>query len=451
MKYLRKVIILHRVWMRLFCAALCLSLLCGVASAQQRRKQKTPRALALVQWPPKGNPVVVPIAILIDGNFYDASIYMADPVPMALEYGNVYEVEKSGEPTGFVTVEGARDAGGRWIGTSKYQTKAEILAASTRRAASPVRKDPEEGPPKLTRGDEKKPPVSSAPAPTTAKQEPDQNKTDDGRPRLQKPAEPESPQAAAPTAQAPATSQRQSEDPDFAGRPRLRRGKPADAIESAPAPEVARVSTDTTVGHKNAAAPETQVRILPAISDAGGPEPTSFLMPGSETAPPRLVSGMEDLARTALQKYADAHGGAQVGTLEEVEVRAFDLSLVSQATVVLTASAHPAEPKPAPARRGRREAAPVAPTIDPSLTYWITVVARENYNGELRPLQVWTTDDKHLDAYPRMELIDAVDADGDGRGELLFRKINDLGRSFVISRAGVDQLVTLYDSSQLSQ
>lgn len=405
-----------------------------------------------MQWPPKGNPVVVPIAILIDGHFYDASIYMADPVPMALEYGNVYEVEKSGEPTGFVTVEGARDAGGRWIGMSKYQTKAEILAASTRRAAPAVRKDPEEGPPKLTRGDEKKPAAQPAPAATTAKQEPAPNKSDEDRPRLQKPAESANTQAAAPKAPAPsAAPQRQTEDPDFAGRPRLRRGKPADAVESAPAPEVARVSTDTAAPHKTASAPEAQVRILPAISDAGGPEPTSFLIPGSETAPARMVSGMEDLARTALQKYADAHGGAQVGSLEDVEVRAFDLSLVSQATVVLTASAHPTQPKPAPLRRGKREAAPVPQPVDTSLTYWITLVARENYNGELRPLQVWTTDDKHLDAYPRVELIDAVDADGDGRGELLFRKINDLGRSFLLTRAGVDQLVTLYDSSQLSQ
>ncbi len=49
-----------------------------------------------------------------------------------------------------------------------------------------------------------------------------------------------------------------------------------------------------------------------------------------------------------------------------------------------------------------------------------------------------------------MELIDALDADGDGRGELLFRAVNDLGRSFVISRVTADQVVALYDSGELA-
>ena len=50
-----------------------------------------------------------------------------------------------------------------------------------------------------------------------------------------------------------------------------------------------------------------------------------------------------------------------------------------------------------------------------------------------------------------MELIDAIDADGDGRGELLFRAINDLGRNFVISRVTADQVVPLYDSGALQR
>ena len=85
MNNLRRPIILHRIARRTTIALLCLTVLCSMTAAQQRRKAKTPRAIALIEWPEKGKPVVVPIAILIDGRFHDASIYMADPVPMALE------------------------------------------------------------------------------------------------------------------------------------------------------------------------------------------------------------------------------------------------------------------------------------------------------------------------------------------------------------------------------
>jgi len=47
----------------------------------------------------------------------------------------------------------------------------------------------------------------------------------------------------------------------------------------------------------------------------------------------------------------------------------------------------------------------------------ITLIARTNLEGELRKLFFSETDSAHLDVAPRMELIDAVDADGDGRGE----------------------------------
>jgi hypothetical protein len=468
MKVLQRAIILHRGARRIACALLCLSILCGFAAAQQRRKQKTPRALALVEWPAKGNPVVVPIAILIDGHFYDASIYMADPVPMALEDGTVYEVEKSGSPLGFATVGMVRGGDGHWVGMAKYQTEAEVVAATTRKEAPAVRSDPDEGPPKLTR-DEKKtaaeapaaaPPASpKAGPPTDSKQEPAAGKSDDDRPRLQRPNEPQPAQsapAASPAEAKPAQSQQ--DDADYAGRPRLRRGKPVETnVESAPAPSVARLSTATITGRRTEAlrhspVPGAPVKILPAISDAGGPEPASYLMPGSETVPPRLVSAMDDLARSELQKYADSHGGAHVGALEDVDIRAFDLALVNQATVVLTATAHSAAvPAAAAPRRGRRVAMPEAQPVDPSLTFSITIVARENFDGGVRVLKSWVTDNRHLDVYPQMELIDAVDADGDGRGELLFRSINDLGRSFVIYRVSADQLVPLYDSAQLSQ
>ena len=60
-----------------------------------------------------------------------------------------------------------------------------------------------------------------------------------------------------------------------------------------------------------------------------------------------------------------------------------------------------------------------------------------------RPFQN-LTDSQHLDVIPRLELIDAVDADGDGRGELLFREISDAGKAFVVYRVIGDRLWPLF-------
>jgi hypothetical protein len=48
---------------------------------------------------------------------------------------------------------------------------------------------------------------------------------------------------------------------------------------------------------------------------------------------------------------------------------------------------------------------------------------------------------------PRMNLVDAVDADGDGRAELLFEQIFDTGKAYVIYRVGADQLWALYQGT----
>ena len=67
------------------------------------------------------------------------------------------------------------------------------------------------------------------------------------------------------------------------------------------------------------------------------------------------------------------------------------------------------------------------------------------YNN-LHKLYSGITDRFHLDVTPRLELIDAIDADGDGRGELLFRQTSDAGTGWVIYRVTGDKLWKLFDS-----
>jgi hypothetical protein len=66
--------------------------------------------------------------------------------------------------------------------------------------------------------------------------------------------------------------------------------------------------------------------------------------------------------------------------------------------------------------------------------YFVTVVARLDLNGQ--PIKIYSavTDSNHLDAYPRVEIVDAVDADANGRGDLLFRQYSDTSVSYALYR-----------------
>jgi hypothetical protein len=118
-----------------------------------------------------------------------------------------------------------------------------------------------------------------------------------------------------------------------------------------------------------------------------------------------------------------------------VQLRFFDLSSSNEPVLVLTAKAH--MPRPSG----------FAPAKAEDLQYFITFVARADIYGELRKLFSNVTDTRHLDAIPRMELIDAVDVDGDGRGELLFRQISDAGSAYDIYRVTGDQLWPLFEGT----
>jgi hypothetical protein len=74
------------------------------------------------------------------------------------------------------------------------------------------------------------------------------------------------------------------------------------------------------------------------------------------------------------------------------------------------------------------------------------LVAYPDIYNNLHKVYVGVTDKYHLDLTPRLELIDAVDADGDRRGELLFRETADGGSGWVIYRASADKLWKMYDS-----
>ena len=181
--------------------------------------------MGLVQLLPNGKARLIPITILYDGEFYDASAYKASPVPMALESGTVYEGVRTGVSQGLFTVTSALQGNNTWIGNGTWQSNAAIAAAKEAAAKrkevmSKPAPEPAEGPPVLRRASAKPKPAEDAPAAAPAS------------PGPASPAPPAS--APAPSAPPPAASD------DDSDRPVLKRpATEAAPAASAPSPAVA--------------------------------------------------------------------------------------------------------------------------------------------------------------------------------------------------------------------
>jgi len=115
----------RRVWIAVVCVLLVSTAFAQVA--KRRPVSQGPRALGLVEIDSNGSGRLVPVLIMVDGKFYDASIYKADPVPMALQPGTVYEAVKSGVPQGLFTVTNPLPQKG-WLGLGSWRTNAQIAA-----------------------------------------------------------------------------------------------------------------------------------------------------------------------------------------------------------------------------------------------------------------------------------------------------------------------------------
>jgi hypothetical protein len=417
--------------------------LARIAATQTARKTaKGPRALGLVQLAPSGKAHLIPIAILIDGKFYDASAYKADPVPFALDSEVVYEAVQTGISKGLFTVSGALHNQNNWIGEGTWQAAGSAPKKKKITDEKPKLED-DSGPPVLRKSGSPKSNPTPEPAPSAPSQ-PQPSAT---------PAPAPAPPAATPAAPAPAgggDEQQSDEDPN---RPVLRRGtQPARnqsaAAQSAPSASHSAVSPPPQGKNAKPGA----IQLIPAVSDAHGPEPRPYIFEMKPDEEQQYRKKMLALAAVEVQKKAREMTPVMPGaapakrtpaptrpakapspTFDDIELRAFDLWNTNQPVFVISASAH----LPASA----------ASAVKEPHTYFVTLVADADIYTELHKLLVEVTDQQHLDEFPRLEVIDAVDADGDGRGELLFRQVSDAGTAWVIYRATADTLYPLFEGT----
>jgi hypothetical protein len=476
--------------------------------ARKGNVDKGPRALGLVQLAPSGKKGrLIPIAIMLDGKFFDAGSYKASPVPMALDFDTVYEAFRTGVSQGVFTITQPGQLNHVWIAEGTWLPAGMVDPKKAKKYSTPViADDDKDGPPVLHRRagksdsdsesdgknaekskddkskddkskDEQKPstpastatgtsstaPASTAPASggtsgtSTAGTTPSTTASGSAPPASDSAKAPATtPSDAAKTPAPPATAKAPSDDETIQdpNRPRLRRGKPEStehreayttfdaAIYSPAAPMNGK--TDAKQPLDAVPAPV----LIPAISDAGGPDPRPYLYELKpveeaiyrnkmlELAAQQLHSSKGAAAKDAAtpRKTAAGKSGAKAAKpdFDYVSLHIFDLSNSNEPVLVLSAKTHPADPGAKGSIEEPKE---------------ITLIARTNLEGDLQKLFFSETDSRHLYSSPRMELIDAVDADGDGRGELLFRRTFDDGSAYAIYRVTADGLWPLFEGT----
>ncbi len=452
-----------------------------------RKKDAGPRALGILQLAPNGKASLVPIAILVDGKFWDASAYKADPVPMSLDSGVVYEAERAGGSLGLFTVGSALhsnspNAPAPWIATGAWRpVGTEPTTTGIKVENTPVGLEDADAPPRLTRDPKAvKQPASgtgtdaAAPAQSSSPK-PASSSSDDGPPRLSKPSSSsdssqteKQPASATPSTPAKESEKKSEGQPKAPAsdsgaaqgdRPVLRRGRPAESFadEEVPGyskPEATKPSTSASKIVQTAVDTKTNVQLIPAISDGAGPIPHSFsyewVKGDEQDRRTQIMALAKDQIRAYLTAQAKnriipkpAHQAAprrvvkpEEPIFENVQMVAYDLWNSNQPVIVFSAQAHMPPP---PAGTAHSE-------IDAEMQYSLLLVVYPDIYNNLHQLYSGVTDKFHLDVRPQLDLIDAVDADGDGRGELLFRKTSDAGTGWIVYRATADKLWKVFDS-----
>ena len=142
------------------------------------------------------------------------------------------------------------------------------------------------------------------------------------------------------------------------------------------------------------------------------------------------------LRKFALQQLPPENAKLGDNAFTNVAIRSFDVDATNEAVMVLTAEIPGSYMTPG------SKAAP-----GKFVSRYITLITRTDYEGNFQRLAVSVTDSSRLDVAPRLELIDAVDVDGDGYAELLFREYSFDDKSFVVYGIGRSTVTKVFEGA----
>ncbi len=488
---------------RLLAAGLCIGGLAAADTSQTQaqmhkvaKPEEVVRAVGVYEWTgDRTKPVasrLIPVTIYIDGTLQDADVYLARPVPLALDSGTVYEVDKAGVPEGTLDMlyashlqaaDAADSYDDGWFGYGTFvpppaPKKVVALKESKQPMAISGVVDPDSDRPTMIRrhpaaadsaGNAPKSGTSagSSPAPPDDPDRPHLTKRTDSTTAPASQTSDRTPGSApAPgdsgadkAASSTGTASNPAGDPD---RPTLKRRSPEEAkkarreAEQSSAYGLATSLNDDPnrpklhYGRGQQALTEAdlpKLKGLPpglhqavAVSDAKNRPPHDFSRPWEDDQErASVLAKMQALARAQLAAYKGP----------------------TAAATPPSASSTPAKRTPnSKARRAKAAAAPPPePLLDEQLngytlsyggdaTYvymahtqgdgaalrYVTVVAQMDGFGDLKPAIQSVTDAAHLDRTPWMRLVDVVDADASNRASLLFELRGQSARQFALYR-----------------
>ena len=409
-----------------------------------------------------------PVIIFENGNFEDATLYQAGPLPMAIQPGTVYEVQREGVPLGLFTIQQPEQEKNDWYAKGSWTSQSEIAAAEAAKAAQAKAKEAKKPRPLILQKDERpvlrhggsdssSPTASSAPPPPPGPTSPGKPVATSGAGSENAP-----PPTASNSTSVNANVDAESAEATAPGRPVLRRrGTKGEQVSETEAASKAAASKRTAVASKVSPAAGTAASAaqwLPAVSDPAATDqrPYKFMWAPEQQA--TLTRKMGEMALRELQTYLRDKGlvladstkpedskkaarksvGVKNSSVANnwpgVEVRAFDLYYDNDAELVLSGE------------RAVRKAGTAR--AEPDAKAYVTLVAFMDANNDLHKCKVEVTDDSHLDVQGKLELIDAVDATGDTRGELLFRRAGRGSNHYELYRVYPDTVYKLFDSAQ---
>lgn len=395
----------------------------GKVPEESKTKGPDLRAVAVLEWTgDPGHPKasrLVPITLWDGQELQDASIYKAQPEPLALQSEVEYKLEQNGKTIGYYVVSSAGQSQGTWVGFGSWKPLTPPKPAEAPQKVADFGGD-NSGPPVLHRAkhsDESGGKAdASAPPP------------DPDRPTLKRAAK-KNPQPGQEPQNDVAYSQPIANVPD-PDRPHLFRGKPS-GTSSPVLPTLAGLPPDM---HQTV-----------AVSDAEShPDHVWSYSWANPDDAAKMKSDLENIARAALappppaqarrpQRRAANRRGKTSRTktaappplpLEDEQFRAFQLTYGGPATMVFSAHTQSGS-------AGEK---------------FITLIAQPDLYGNVMVLFKHITDTDSLDDDPAMRLIDPVDAMADNRGELLFELRGATRREFALYRVVNGQVQKLFTS-----
>ena len=451
------------------------------------------RSVVVVEWTgdiAKPNAArVIPISVW-DGNaLQDGGIYLSRPQPLALDGGVEYELQQNGKDVGLFVIEEAARQQNTWIGFGRSKKlAAKPSAEDLARMSANVKIDAGEDygdEPVLHRKQHPDEAGSGGSAPGPGQNAPS---ADPDRPTLHRGGDADGDDGSASNKQSAPNGGGPTPDPD---RPRLHEDTSAGSgAGQSGDPDRPRLS-NAPPGKTPPPDEEAHVTSLPDVTDPNRPKLKRGIPEGLPTAvdPSKVETSLMGVPVEMKQQVAvsDSHQTKehtweftwadpddQRKMKEAVEAAAHKALGLPEASSAGTAPA----PKRTATTTTRRKPVPQSPAPEPAklldeqfrvyeLAYgggstmvfsartdglgadqkYVTLVAQPDLYGSVVLILKSVTDAAHLDIQPRMRLIDAVDAVGDNRGELLFELRGQNQRQFALYRVLRGQAELIFETT----